>query len=52
MYNTKIIRRYTDAIVMMMQRERMAATGAYDTVNSTPSIMDDISTHVLKYISY
>ena len=30
----------------------MPAPGEYDTVNSTPSIMDDPYSHVLYYISY
>ena len=48
----KIIRPSADTISMMMQMEHMPDTGAYDTVNSTPSIMDDLSAHVLEYISY
>ena len=39
-----------DAIPIMMRRERMPATGEYDTVKSTPSIMDDTSAHFLDYI--
>ena len=38
-----------DAIAMMMQREQMTSTCAYGTVNSTPSIMDDTSAHVIEY---
>ena len=30
----------------------MPATGAYDTVKSNPSIMDDPYAHFLEYISY
>ena len=35
-----------------MRKERMPATGSYDTVKSNPSIMDDPSAHVMEYISY
>ena len=42
----------TDAIVMMMHRERMPSTGAYDTAKSNTSSMDDPYTHVLYYRSY
>ena len=41
-----------DAIAVIMQKERVPATGGYDTVNPTPSIMDDPSANVLEYISY
>ena len=41
-----------DAIDLIIQREWIPATGKYDTVNSTPSRMDDLSAHVLEYISY
>ena len=49
---TKIISPSEDSIEIMMQRERIPATGAYDTVKSTPSIMDDPYAHVLEYKSY
>ena len=52
MSKTKIIRPSVDAIVMIMRRERMPATGAYDKVKSTPSSMDDPSAHVLYYKPY
>ena len=49
---TKIMRSSVEAVAMIIQRERMTATGSYDTVNSTPSSMDDPYAHVLDYISY
>ena len=52
MPKTKIMRPYADTIAMIMQRDRMPDTGAYDTVESTPSSMDDTSAHVLDYIPY
>ena len=52
MSKTKISRPFSDEISMMMQRERMTATGMYDTVKSTPSSTDDTSAHVMDYISY
>ena len=52
MSKTKIIRSYEDAISLIIRRERMPYTGAYDTVRSTTSIMNDPSEHVLEYISY
>ena len=47
MSKTKIMRPSADAVDMIMQRDRMTATGAYDTVNSTPSNMDDPYAYVL-----
>ena len=41
-----------DSIFMIMQRERMTDPGAYDTVKSTTSSIDDPYAHVLDYISY
>ena len=35
-----------------MQIELMPETGAYETMKSAPSIMDDPSAHVLEYMSY
>ena len=35
-----------------MRRERMPATGAYDTVKSTTSSMNDQSENVLEYKAY
>ena len=49
--NTNIMRPYAEAIAMIMHRERMPATGAYNTLKSTPSIMDDPYAHVLEYNS-
>ena len=48
MSNTKIRRPSTDKIAIMIQRELMSATFAYGTVKSTPSSMDDSSTHVME----
>ena len=47
MSKTKIIRHYTDAILIMIQREWIPATGVYETLKSTPSSMDDKSANVL-----
>ena len=52
MYNKKRMRPSADAIDMIMRLEWMITTGTYDTVNSTPSNMDDPSTHFLEYTSY
>ena len=52
MSGTKIIKPYVDKISMIMRRDHMPETGAYDTVKSTPSSMDDPSVHVLEYRSY
>ena len=46
------MRPYADTISMMMRRDRMPATGAYDTLNPTPSSMVDTSAHFLEYKSY
>ena len=48
MSKTKIIRPSADAILMNTQKDWMPATSAYDTVNSTPSRMDDPYAHVLE----
>ena len=45
MSKTKIIRPYKNAIEIMMQKERVQANGAYDTVKSNPLSMDDPSPH-------
>ena len=50
--NKKIVRPSADAISMMMQRERMTETGAYETVKSTTSRIDDTSANALEYRSY
>ena len=49
MFKTKIIRPSVDAIAVMMKRGRIPATGAYDTMKLTTSIMNDPSTHVFEY---
>ena len=41
----------SDEISMMMWRERIPANSLYDTVESTPSIIDDQFSHVLEYES-
>ena len=46
MSKTNITRPSADAIDMIIQRERIPHTGAYDIVKSTPSITDDTSAHV------
>ena len=50
MSKTKRIKTSTNAMAVMMQRERMPETGAYETVKSTPSSMDYPSSHVMEYI--
>ena len=52
MSKTKLIGISVDSITMVMQREQMTVTGAYDKLKSTPSIMDDLSAYILEYISY
>ena len=52
MYKTRIMRPSADKIDMIMQRERMPATGAYATVKSTSSRMDDLYTNILEYREY
>ena len=37
------------AIVTMILKELMPATGEYDTVKSTPSSMDNLSVHFMEY---
>ena len=49
MIKIKIKRTSADAMSVMMKRERMSTTGAYATMKSTPSIIDDPSAHVLQY---
>ena len=36
----------------MIQRETIPETGMYETVKSTPLIVDDQSTHAIEYRSY
>ena len=52
MSKTKRMEPYTDAISMIMRREKMTATGSYDKVASTPSNMYDRSEHIFGYRSY
>ena len=49
---TKRTRPSEDSIAMVVRRDWMPDTGEYYTVNSTPSIMDDPSAHILDYKSY
>ena len=37
---------------MMIRRYIILSTGVYETLKSSPSIMDDTYAHVLKYKSY
>ena len=41
-----------DEIVIIIRRYLILAICAYETMNSTPSIMDATSTHVFEYRSY
>ena len=52
MSNKIRMRPSANAIAMIIQRERMPDTGAYDTLNSTPSSVDNPFVHVVDYISY
>ena len=52
MSNKKIIKPYEDAMTIIMQIDLMPSTGDYDTLNSSPSRMDDPSAHVLECKSY
>ena len=45
---TKLIQPYAFSLAMMMQGYLMPATGTYDKVKSTPSIMYDTSKHVIE----
>ena len=47
MSKTKILKPSADAISVVMQSDWMTDTGAYDTVQSIPSSMDEPSAHVL-----
>ena len=51
MYKTKRMRPSADETAMIIQRDRIPATVAYDKVESTSSRMDDPSAHVLDYRS-
>ena len=52
MSNKKIIKPAADKIVIILQRDWMPGTGAYDKMKSTPSSMDDTSANIMEYISY
>ena len=52
MSTKKIMRPSADEIAMIMRRERIPATGACDTVNLTPSSMNDTSKQFLDYRLY
>ena len=48
MSNIKLVYTYVEEIVMMMWRYLMPENGEYETVNSTPSSMDDLSENFLQ----
>ena len=48
----KKMRPSIDEIAVIMIRERMPATGTYDTVKSTTSSMDYPTANIIDYISY
>ena len=48
MSKTKIIKPYKDEMSMMMRRDLISETGAYETVKSTNSSMDDTCAHVIE----
>ena len=48
MSKEKIIKPSAEEMAIIMQRYIMPAIGAYDSVNSTPSIMDYPSSRVLE----
>ena len=52
MSKKKRMRPSSEAIGMIIQRDKMPDIVAHDTVNSTPLRMDDPSAHVLEYRSY
>ena len=51
MSNTKRIKPSEDSIAMMIRRDLMPATGEYETVKSTTSILYDPYVNVLYYRS-
>ena len=51
MSKTKRMRPSIYGIYMIIIRDQVPATGAYDNLESTPSSMDDQYSHVLEYIS-
>ena len=48
----KIIKPSAYEIVIIIKIYIMPVTGVYETLNSIPSSMDDLSAHVLKYRPY
>ena len=48
MTKTKIVKPSEYAVDTMIWREQMMAAGAYDTMKSHPSIIDDLSANVLE----
>ena len=52
MYKTKLIIPFSEAMEMMIQGYLIPATGAYETVKSTPSIKDYPYAYGFEYISY
>ena len=52
MFKTKRLRNSEKASAMIIQRDIMPVTGAYNTVKKNISIMDYTSIHVLECISY
>ena len=52
MSKTRMIKTSLDLLDMVMQGEKIPSTGAYDTVKSTSSSMNDTYAHVLKCWSY
>ena len=52
MYKTKGMMTSSDTIATKIQREKIPATGAYDTVKSTTLIMDYNSANFREYRSY
>ena len=50
MYNIKMILCYADAILVMILRDLLPATGAYENVKSSTSIINNPHALVLEYI--
>ena len=48
MYMEKVINPSAESMATMMIRDLMTETGAYDTVKSTLSIVDDISANAIE----
>ena len=47
MSKTKNIKPYADAMAMMVRRDLIPETDVYETLESTPSRMDDSSSHLI-----